>query len=217
MKKLITVLSVLITTIVLVGCGAKSQPATPTPDPTSVVVPAPVPATPETPHEQPEQPAPTVPQPAPEDPQPSPAPAPAPIRGNSEYQGELVNQTDNIIAFDCIKSYGDTEDIGGSGATKYKCVLINSSEIHVFYTLLSTTGDNGYTTESVANINDFDGKELVKYVGENNWEILWNYCDSIHNSCEQVVLTKGMNDDESRNEDGSYKWESYYNQLAELE
>ena len=128
--------------------------------------------------------------------------------------GTIINETDDVLAFQCSKHFGNDDHDGGSSIKKYS-VVVRDDKIYVFSTFLGTTGDNGATVEYIKGIDAADESMLRKKVNKQDFKYAFDFCDSIEKSFdEQHRLTEGMNDEESRNSDGSYKWESYFNDLA---
>lgn len=99
------------------------------------------------------------------------------------------------------------------------CVLEEQDKIlHVYLTRYDTTGDNGATVLYNISLDDETYTKIHKYcdkqskINKNNLYSLTYKL--VENMRPDKVLTKGMNDEESMNEDGSYKWraefEAYY-------
>ena len=128
--------------------------------------------------------------------------------------GTIINVTDDILAFQCSKHYGNDKNDGGSFTKKYS-VVVRDDKIYVFSTFLGTTGDNGATVEYIKGIDATEESMLRKKVNKQDFKYAFDFCYNIEKSSdEQYSLTEGMNDEESRNSNGSYKWESYFNELA---
>ncbi len=84
----------------------------------------------------------------------------------------------------------------------------------MFSTHLDTTADSGTTIEYIDNISSSDIKKLRHF----DFRYKYLYCRAVVTKTDTYeILTHGMNDTESRNSDGSYKWEEYFNELAGLE
>ena len=130
--------------------------------------------------------------------------------------GEVINRTDTVSSFWCSQSFGNRYAEGGSWTDVYKCVL-RDNKIHIFYTYCSTTGDNGMTTEYIKTLDALTYGTMLQEIGTHSWGKLYKRCDKlVAEADERNILTEGMNDGESRNADGSYKWEEYFNELAEI-
>ncbi len=132
--------------------------------------------------------------------------------GYDHVTGEILNNTADIYAFTCSRSYGNVKSEGGSYITTYRAV-IRDGQIHVFNTFLGTTADSGSTIEYTADISTSDTEKIKKH----EWKYRYLYCQNVATQGNTyTILTQGMNDTESRNQDGSYKWEDYFNELAGL-
>lgn len=130
--------------------------------------------------------------------------------------GDVIHTTANVASFWCSQSFGNEYSEGGSWTDIYKCVL-KDNKMHIFYTYCSTTGDNGMTTEYIKNLDDATHDAILKEISSNAWGKLYKRCNKLVSEAEERnILTEGMNDRESKNADGSYKWEEYFNELAEI-
>lgn len=135
------------------------------------------------------------------------------LKLNNNGGGRMINNTSDVFAFSCHCDYGNPLMEGGSYTTSYD-VVIRDNKIHIFDIYLGTTADCGYTVEYVTDISDSD----IKTLKHSGWKRRYEYCESvIRSDIGYTVLTEGMNDEDSKNPDGSYKWESYFRELAGLD
>lgn len=132
---------------------------------------------------------------------------------DSPYSGKLYKKNSDVIAFTCSRFDGDAESDGGSSINKYNCVFRNGIA-HIFGTLLSTTGDSGYTCEYIINFEDDTFDDIGALVSAEDWGQLYRYCDETTSNMNGDVVSEGMHDSASQNNDGSYKWWSRFDELV---
>lgn len=118
------------------------------------------------------------------------------------------------IAFVCKKSSGDPDLEGGSSSDQYS-VVIDGTNMVVYKTFIGTTADNGFTT--MYNLTIDEEAEIKSYLSTSDWKSLYETIVQYVDENEGTVVSTGMNDSDSRNEDGSYKWEDDFKSLVTKE
>lgn len=133
------------------------------------------------------------------------------------YGQRFINNNSNtqsVLAFECCKSYNDGTE-GGSSSQQYS-VAIKENVMTIYCTHHDTTASNGITIKYEININSLDINTLDKYITNENWEILHDEITRYINTTENgVIVSGGMTDKSSRNEDGSYIWETEFHSMIE--
>ena len=128
------------------------------------------------------------------------------------FSGEkLETSISDTVGFRCWRRHmSDTE--GGSSSTTYNVVIFGDN-MTLYEVSGGTTAGNGYTILYDISLANYFKNRLVELVNTEDWETLYSKLNDITSikSIEESVVSEGMTDDSSRNEDGSYKWESEFN------
>ena len=128
--------------------------------------------------------------------------------------GQRFTSKQNVLAFECCKSYDDGTE-GGSSSQQYS-VVIKENVMTIYCTHHDTTASNGITIKYEVNIDSLDINTLDEYITNEDWEILHDEITKYINTTENgIIVSGGMTDKSSRNEDGSYIWETEFHSMIE--
>lgn len=137
------------------------------------------------------------------------------MKEDCEYN--IKEKTDEKIVFSVSKHFGDKDTIGDFSTTTYNCVLKNDI-FYVFYSSYDTTGDSGYTNEEIKYLTKEETKKIKNYINHKESLKLFNYCSDFYKIADDnITLTYGVCDMNSRLEDYSYIWKSTYENLVNSE
>lgn len=132
---------------------------------------------------------------------------------DNPYYGKLYKKNSDVIAFVCSKHEGDDSIDGGSSTDQYSCIFRNGVA-HIFKTFEGTISDNGKTYEYIINFNNDTFDTIGELVSTEDWVQLYRYCTETTNNLNGEIVSEGMLDDASRNDDGTYKWYDKFNELV---
>lgn len=133
------------------------------------------------------------------------------IETGESFDGENI-QSLNKLAYK--SSYNNVKNSeGGSYGISYYTVVIDN-EMTIYRVNFDTTGGNGATVKVACDISDEQLDKLNDYVNKEKWKKLFDTTSELFNSNKMEYVSGGMNDNESRNEDGSYKWKDDFNNLV---
>lgn len=135
----------------------------------------------------------------------------------TKYDGNIIKNKDNLFAISVsMDQYSIFE--GGDGGSIWYVALIDN-KVTLYSVNVDTTAGNGVTSKMSYKIEDEQSSTIIKYAKKNDWKKLYQYINDINynkynsNECQREMVSKGMNDEDSRNEDGSYKWKDDWNAL----
>lgn len=131
---------------------------------------------------------------------------------SSNYSGEIRPAPDaSSLSFYC--SYiKDNGAVGGCFGTSYYCVMSGGKTV-IYEVSSDTTANNGYTVKYVIKDMPFFD-DIASDVKDEDWKALFRQCQKLCKfTGDGEVVSEGMNDLDSRYEDGRYKWEDEYESL----
>lgn len=114
----------------------------------------------------------------------------------------------DVIAFHCYYHRDDGTE-GGFSSTNYY-VVIKDNNMCIYGVDHNTTASNGYTVKYEQSIDTESIDEIKRYVENESWKDLYDRIRVYANTIEGVVVSEGMDDKDSRKEDGTYLWEDEF-------
>lgn len=141
---------------------------------------------------------------------------PAKTASENNIENEIVIlDRDDLFSYTVSADEGAPDTEGGYANHVFYAVLKDGT-YYCYKVLQNTTGDNGYTTKYVG-FYTTDDISLIKNMCEQQDESgLFSYTISMISESEDVtIVSQGMHDAESRNEDGTYKWYDEFNSYLE--
>ena len=122
-----------------------------------------------------------------------------------EFQGSNPEalSTDNTAY---VSSRVRNEDTDGGSSTIRHSVVIKGSSMTMYRTTDDTTGDSGFTEKAVTEVSEQEIDSVKELIGKANWVDLFTYTEDKFSNCEPEVVSYGVTDEESKNENGDYLW-----------
>jgi len=141
------------------------------------------------------------------------------ISNDDTYEYHLyINHSDpanNQFAYMVLANEHPKYDMEGGSSSYDYYVYLDDYDLVVYKVYCSTTGDNGMTWKYERAVSREGHLEILKGITATNPKDLYILTKNLITEEPSIIVSNGMNDEDSRYKDGSYKWQDEYISFSE--